>query len=411
MSRMNANIILAGQQPDLVNTLARSTEAAAYANANQRQNALTNLYQQHGAGIASGDQNALNALAGIDPMAAMDVQSSRLGMEQTRQSMQIDREKMGMLKEEAKRQARLDAAKLSADERAQAAEQLQGVLRGAAAMYQAGDRDTYNAWLQRNGLDPQQYPFEQFPAHLAQATGTIEALTEAQDYAQGPEPADEYGRYVAEERAAGREPLTRIEYNRSDKLKQNIEVGADGSVRLAEGFGDEGGGKPPSERQSTLRLFGGLMNETMPAINAMEDDPNFDPVSARSAAAGGGVLGNVVTSPEARRYEALKRQWAEGVLRIQTGAAATEPEIRRVMETYFPRYGDDPATIQQKREQRDAFARSLVQASGDTMQAPGGADTRGGIGGSQEAQPEQAESTGFTEVEIDGQKYRVKKVQ
>ena len=143
------------------------------------------------------------------------------------------------------------------------------------------------------------------------------------------------------------------------------------------------------------------MNETMPAINAMEDDPEFDPVSARSAAAGGGVAGNVVTTPEARQYEALKRQWAEGVLRIQTGAAATEPEITRVMETYFPRFGDDPNTIAQKRQQRDAFARSLAQGSGNTMPAPGGADDRGGIG---------AAEGEATEVDVDGTKYRVQRI-
>lgn len=184
---MDARIILGGQTPDLVNTLARSTQAAAMTNQNQFRNALADVYQTQGPAIMQGDQKALNALSQVDPMAAMDVQSNRLGMEQTRQSMQIDREKMAMLRDEAKRQARLDAANLSAEQRKATADKLSGILRGAAAMYQAGDRDTYNAWVQHNGLDPNQYPFEQFPAHLAQATGTIEALTEAQEYAQGPQ--------------------------------------------------------------------------------------------------------------------------------------------------------------------------------------------------------------------------------
>lgn len=74
---LNPNIILSGQQPDLVNTLGRSSQAAAITNANRRQNALADLYQQQGPGILSGDQGALNALAQHDPQAALQVQQVR----------------------------------------------------------------------------------------------------------------------------------------------------------------------------------------------------------------------------------------------------------------------------------------------------------------------------------------------
>lgn len=44
----------------------------------QRANALQSFYQQNGAGILNGDQNALTGLAGIDPKAAMDVRGAQL---------------------------------------------------------------------------------------------------------------------------------------------------------------------------------------------------------------------------------------------------------------------------------------------------------------------------------------------
>jgi len=143
----------------------------------------------------------------------------------------------------------------------------------------------------------------------------------------------------------------------------------------------EGTGKTPNERQSSLALFGNLMEETMPAISILEQSSTFDPAGlGEGAASRAGWLGNYLRSPEGQRYEALQRQWAEGVLRIQTGAAATQDEIDRVMSTYFPQPGDTDTTVAQKSQQRDAFARSLGPASGGTITAPGGAADRPGIG-------------------------------
>lgn len=183
---MNPSIILAGQQPDFINTLARATQAGEATNQAQTNNALRNLYASQGDQIIQGNPDAVNALARIDPGQAMGVQQTRLGMDQTRQQMDFSQEKMQMLRDQTKAQAREAAARMSAEERAAAAERLEGVLNGAAQFYQAGDRAGFQNWVQQNGLDPAQYNFDQFPAHLASATGTIEALTEAQEYAQGP---------------------------------------------------------------------------------------------------------------------------------------------------------------------------------------------------------------------------------
>ena len=51
--------------------------------------------------------------------------------------------------------------------------------------------------------------------------------------------------------------------------------------------------------------------------------------------------------------------WAEGALRIATGAAATPAEKEAVMRTYFARPGDTPETIAFKNQLRKAYQESI----------------------------------------------------
>lgn len=370
---LNPSIILAGTQPDLVNSFARGQEAGARSGEIRNQNALRGLLKEQGPNILAGDQNALNALSRFDPTAALGVQDSRLQIKQREQDLV-------QAKETARLRAMTVAANLSAQQRAQEAETLNRAL-GAAT--QAQTPEQWDAIMQQFGATDLAGQFENRDVIIAGALGLKEAL----EMSKGDAPMSPEGKLMADLRA-GR--ITEEQFNAANQ-KSGMRVSSDGQggFTIEQGVGVTGGqGKPPTERQSTLNLFGGLMDETMPEINRMEDDPNFDPASIRTAAAGGGTVANFATTPQARRYEALKRQWAEGVLRIQTGAAATQDEIERVLGTYFPRPGDDAATVAQKRQQRDAFARSLVPASGGTMVAPGGAGERGAIGGQQPGVPD-----------------------
>jgi hypothetical protein len=172
---LDPRIILAGQQPDMMNVLARSNQAAQEQITYGRQNALARTMQEQGPGILAGDQGALNALARFDPQAA-------LGVQQTQQSMAFDREKMGMLRAESKAAAaaRLaeQAATLDANALAAEQERITSGLRGAAAFYGKQDRAGYDAWLAQRGLDPAEYPFEQFPAIAASMAGVLDAMKE-----------------------------------------------------------------------------------------------------------------------------------------------------------------------------------------------------------------------------------------
>ncbi|MEM9309676.1 MAG: hypothetical protein AAGA74_20465 [Pseudomonadota bacterium] len=66
--RMNALIPLMVQGPDIAGAMARGERLG-------REAGMNKLFQDHGAGIASGDPNALNKLAQFDPQMAMQMQN------------------------------------------------------------------------------------------------------------------------------------------------------------------------------------------------------------------------------------------------------------------------------------------------------------------------------------------------
>ncbi|WP_243611638.1 hypothetical protein [Shimia aestuarii] len=118
--KMNSQIPMMGHQPDIMGQMQKGFTLG-------RQNALSNIYREHGAGIASGDQNSLNALAQFDPMAAQTAQANR-------QTMDHAAENMARLSRAEQRQVEAHAAQMSAAKRVQEAKRIeQAVAMGLAA--------------------------------------------------------------------------------------------------------------------------------------------------------------------------------------------------------------------------------------------------------------------------------------
>jgi hypothetical protein len=110
MAVLDTRIPFMVQTPDFANVLAQSSAAADVTNQVQRNNALASLYRTQGADILAGAQPALNALASIDPMAALGVTDTRQGMDAraltmdaTRQTMQQQAEAWAMTLDETQR--------------------------------------------------------------------------------------------------------------------------------------------------------------------------------------------------------------------------------------------------------------------------------------------------------------------
>ena len=119
--------------------------------------------------------------------------------------------------------------------------------------------------------------------------------------------------------------------------------------------------KPLTEMQQRLRLFGGMQKFTSPTINRIERE-GFDPANIAERFAAGGRIGqNFFASDEGQKYTAAARTWAEGALRLATGAAAPDAEVSRNMVTFFAQLGDSPETIRYKRGVRGAYE-ALIQS-------------------------------------------------
>ena len=173
-------------------------------------------------------------------------------------------------------------------------------------------------------------------------------------------PADvqEYEFYRQQALDAGQQPLPYLDY-------QNALKGNGFSVTMPDGTVVQQGGpaKPPTEAQSKLLLFQTLQDETQPVLLDLEK--RFDPANIPDAAARATpIAGNFFQSPEGQVYQTAASAWAEGALRIATGAAATEGEIARTTRTYFAQPGDTPATIKFKAQMRDMYSRAITNSFG-----------------------------------------------
>ena len=137
--------------------------------------------------------------------------------------------------------------------------------------------------------------------------------------------------------------------------------------------GTSGAGLPTTkltESQARITLFETLQNETAPVLTQIEsiwDPANISDAVARSTP----IAGNFFTTEEGQMYASASSAWAEGALRISTGAAATEPEIQRIQKTYFAQPGDTPAVVEFKRGMRDMYDRAIQASLGKDTSGQG----------------------------------------
>ena len=304
MGSMNAGIILAGQQPNLLAAVSNANTAAAQQNQFQRTRDLNALYKDQGAQIAAGDQNALNALAGFDPNAALGVQGARQGLEAgalsmdaTRQNMQVQLQTQARLSREEERQVQAHAAKMNAAERAQEAAQIE---RGVAQALGARTAQEFDAIVAQ--FDPTLVgQFGNRDVIAGKYMSVADMLKRADERAAPPEtdyiiqdgqyidrndpqggaravpglrppetePADEYQRYVQEERGTGRQPLSRIDFAKAKRDKGTVVYDPTTGKPLVSIGG--GGNDPtdvanPSSPAAMIASIDGILND--PALDS-----------------------------------------------------------------------------------------------------------------------------------------------
>lgn len=337
---INPSIVLAGQQPDYVNILARANQAAAGRNQLQQQQQLQNLYRDQGAGILAGEQGALNALAGYDPAAALGIQ----GQQQQQQFATRQQERLDAAE---RRQIESHYAGLGARQREQEAQQIEQGILSASQFYHNGDLNSLNQALQQYGEQPLQ-SLDQFPGVASRYGDVLDTIRSVRDFGAPPKAADEYGRYVQEERAAGRDPLSRLEYKRAGQARSRISVSPDGSVSIVEGGGDDAPDLTVDAAKNTGFLI--RMQDSGQTLDQLEQEGLS--LAGRAAGAVPFDLGNYLVSENYQQFDQAKRDFVNAILRRESGAVISDSEFANADKQYFPVPGDSQEVIAQKRANR-----------------------------------------------------------
>jgi len=121
--------------------------------------------------------------------------------------------------------------------------------------------------------------------------------------------------------------------------------------------------KAATESQAKAATFFSQMTSASDELRKLQQE-GFDPSSTVSQTAVNlaGTPLRGLAGPQAQRARQIQEQWSESFLRIKTGAAATKDEIRKNVETFFPRFGEtDPSIIAQKERARQQAEQDVLR--------------------------------------------------
>lgn len=162
-----------------------------------------------------------------------------------------------------------------------------------------------------------------------------------------PKPADEYERYAQEERDAGREPLSRIDYAQAKRGSETV-FGPDGNPIIVRGGSDAV--TKFTEGQSKDNVFvtraEGALSVLEPVANTLtsRQDRILDYVPLG--------LGREAQGSDYQVAQQSGDEFLQAILRKDTGAAITEGEQVLYGSTYLPKPGDSEAVLAAKRASR-----------------------------------------------------------
>lgn len=380
--------------PNILGTMSQADQMAAQTNETRRQNALADFYKANGTGIMNGDQNALNALAGIDMNAAMQVQGQRqqmqareLDMESARLGMESTRQQMGYRQQDQDQKAREYAAGLSTAQREAEALEIEN---GVKTMMAAQTPQQWDALAQQIGRPELAGQFEGRQALAAQYMGWAD-LMKGNGGSFRPATGDEAGAYGSQAGQFG--PDGRF-YPINPPSGLAIETGPDGQVRVVQGAGAGGAaGKPFTEAQSKDNVFATRAEGALAILDPVADALTSRMDRAAEAAPFG--LARGLQSDEFQSANQAGNEFLQAILRKDTGAAITEPEQALYGAVYLPQPGDGDAVLAQKAQSRRRAVEALqsgmsaqqIEAMTRALQASGSA----GVGDAPQGQPDQAQ--------------------
>lgn len=197
----------------------------------QRQNQQA-LFAEHGAGIANGDQNSINALAGMDPMAALGVRNTiadnrraDAGLDMQREGLGMRREELDMRKQQIAAETARSAAAMSAAERQAAQAEIESAMRGLTVAQTPEQFERLKqSYMQSNpDMDLSGVRFEDRAVLAAELEGIAEGLKIAEG-PKGNAPLSPAGKLAADLQAG---IITPEQYNMANQ-KSGMRVSSDG---------------------------------------------------------------------------------------------------------------------------------------------------------------------------------------
>lgn len=374
---LDPSIILSGQGVDVIGAMGRGNALAAQVQQGQDQNALRSLYRTQGADILAGKQPALNALAGIDPQAALGIRSSQIDMQAAQQRMDM------LTREEQRAIDEYKATKTAAEAQAAAAKIEDAVKMGLAIQ----DPQTWDAVMSQQAPEL----VGQFANRQAFAMKYM-SMAEALKASQGPEqPA---WRAATPQEAAGYGAAGGQINGKTGEFKpinppsgMSIQTNPDGTMSLTQGPG--AGAKPMTEAQSKDTAYAtrakGALEKLDPIAGALtsagERAANYDPT---------GLIRGSVQSERFQLAQQAGQEFLQAILRKDTGAAITAQEQDLYGTTYLPQPGDSPAVQAAKAEARKrAIAAIEAGMTVDQITATERALVSAAASPDQNAQPQQ----------------------
>lgn len=172
-------------------------------------------------------------------------------------------------------------------------------------------------------------------------------------------PADEYGRYAQEQQAAGKQPLSRIDYAQAKKGNGFEVTTADGTT-IRQG----GARKQPKLTVDAAKNSGFLLRtqESNEILNRVDEQGlRFGQEQLNKAPLGLGTFGQ---DTEFQQFDQARRDFINAILRRESGAVISDQEFDNAEKQYFPVPGNPPELVDQKRRNRETAIEGLRIGSG-----------------------------------------------
>lgn len=332
---MDASIILAGRPLDVVGAMRQGNAAAMETNALRQQNQLTNLYQTQGAGILAGNQQSLNALAGIDPAAALNVRG-------VQQDMQATQQRMDMLSRDEQRQIEAFKAQNGAAEAAAAAAKIEDAVKMGLAIQTP---QQWDAMMAQNAPELVGQ-FENRQAFAQKYMTMAEALKASQPAQTEISPNERFkvvgGVLMDLAAEGGPRPIYEA------PMQTETIFGPDGKPIIQRGGG---AGVKFTEAQSKDNVYATRARGALAILDPIASE--LTSVGQRAANADPtGIVRGAVQSDAFQQAQQAGQEFLQAVLRKDTGAAITADEQELYGKTYLPQPGDNPAVLAAKKDAR-----------------------------------------------------------